>query len=180
MKKPLRILLVFLATAVAFTLVTLSRPLLSGEKIEPDQVLATAAVGLLVAAGIFGVVRWQEARERKKPKGFPTVTRFRSAMSSGRVPADADRELWRRELDKTIRQERPFVWIGPLVSGAFVVLGIFLITTSPTHPWYWVIVTALFAGLAFWSPPWTFRRRRKMEALKSQLLTLAENDQPLL
>lgn len=62
---PIWLLLLFIATA--YTLIMLSRPRLSRKEIEPGRVLATAVMGLLVAAGIFGVVRWQEVRERKKP-----------------------------------------------------------------------------------------------------------------
>lgn len=115
MKRMLRIWLVFLFIATAYTLIMLSRPLLSGEEIEPVRVLSTAVVGVLVAAGIFGVVRWQEVRERKKPSGYPTATRFRSAISKGRLPVGADSELWHRDLTRVIRQERHFVRLGPLI-----------------------------------------------------------------
>ena len=122
MKRQLGLLVVFLFVAAAYTAIVLARPLLSGERIRPDRVLATGVVGLLVSAGIFGVVHWQESRERKKPDGFPTAMRFRSAVSRGRLPKEADRETWHRELTKVIRQERYFVWLGPLIFGGFAAL----------------------------------------------------------
>ncbi|WP_307089750.1 DUF6228 family protein [Arthrobacter sp. B2I5] len=169
MKRPLRIVLVFLFIVVAFTLITLARPLLSGEDVGLDRVLSALAVGVVVAAAAYGIVRWQQARENKKPQGFPTVTRFRAALSKGRLPAGAAPDLWQRELTKTIRVEKPFIWAGPLIFGAFAVLGAVLAVSNLDHPWFWVICTCLFLGLAIWAPISVIHRRRTMESLISEL-----------
>lgn len=133
MKRLLRICLVFLFIAAAQTLITLARPLLGGEEIGPERVLLSAAAGLVGAAVLFAVVRWQQARESRKPTGFPTTTRFRTAVSRGRLPAEADREQWQRELSKTIRVERPFIWIGPLMFRGFAVVGVFMVAADTGH-----------------------------------------------
>lgn len=169
MKRLLRLWLVFLFIAAGYTVVVLARPLLSGEEIRPGHVLGAAAAGLLVSAGILGIVHWQQARDRKMPISYPTPTRFRSAVSRGRLPKDADPEPWRRELSKVIRLERHVVWAGPLIFGAFAALGIFLIADNPGQPWFWAFCTIVFAGLAIWAPFSIVRHRRKVESLLFQL-----------
>jgi len=169
MKRRLRIFLVLLLIVVVYTLITLARPLLSGEEIGLDRILSTLAVGVIVAAAAYGIVRWQQARENKKPHGSPTVTRFRAAVSKGRLPADTDQDQWHRELTKTIRMEKHFIWVGPLIFGAFAVLGAVLAVSNLDRPWFWVICTCLFLGLAIWAPISVIHRRRTMESLISEL-----------
>ena len=169
MKRPLRIFLVLLFIVVVNTLITLARPLLSGKEIGLDRILSALAVGVIVAAAACGIVRWQQARENKKPHGFPTVTRFKAAVSTGRLPEDADQDQWHRELTKTIRMEKHFIWAGPLMFGAFAVLGAVLALSNRDHPWFWLICACLFLGLATWAPISVIHRRRTMESLISEL-----------
>lgn len=156
---------VFPLIAVLYTVGMLGKDYLTGEALVPMRIAVTAAGGVAVSALIFWLVRRQRARERTKPQGWPTVTNFRTALSSGRLPEGAGAEQWVPELTKTMRQEQSMVWIGPLLFAGFAGLGIFLIIDNPDHPWLWVIATVLFIALALWYPIWTSRRRKAMQNL---------------
>lgn len=157
-----------LVIAAVFTLLVLGKDLLTGESLEPARIVATAASGLVIAAFLVWFTRWQRRRELRKPAGSPTVTNFKAAISTGRLPEHARADQWIPELTKTIRLERHMTWIGFILFGGFAAMGVFLIIDNPDHPWFWVIATVLFAGLAAWYPMWTPRRRKKLEALIAQ------------
>lgn len=149
----------FLLIAAFYTFFMLGRDFLTGESLEPARIVVTAASGVVVTAFIFWFTRWQQARERKKPAGWPTVTNFKAAVSTGRLPQHARAEQWIPELTKTIRLERHMGWIGLLLFGGFATLGVFLTIDNPDHPWLWMIATVCFAAIAAWYPPWVIRRR---------------------
>ncbi len=154
-----------LLIAALFTLILLGRDFLIGETLEPARIVFTAASGVIASALTFGFERWHDARERKKPVGSPTVSNFKAAMSTGRLPQHAEAEQWVPELTKTIRLERHLGWIGPLLFAGFAALGVFLIIDNPDHPWFWVIATVGFAAIAAWYPTGVARRRKKLENL---------------
>ncbi|MET4061310.1 hypothetical protein ABIB35_002880 [Arthrobacter sp. UYP6] len=156
---------IFPLIAVLYTVSMLGRDYLTGEVLDPMRIAFTSVAGIAVSVIIYWLVRWQRARERKKPVGWPTVTNFRTALSSGQIPEGARVEQWVPELTKAIRQERRMSWIGMLMFTGFTGLGVFLTIDNPEHPWFWVIAAGLFAGLAVWYPIWTPRRRKKMQNL---------------
>ncbi len=159
---------VFLLIAALYTVSMLGKDYLTGEILEPMRIAVNAVAGIAVSAFIFWFVRWQRARERKKPEGCPTATNFRTALSSGRLPEGARAEQWVPVLTKAIRQERSITWIGVLLFTGLTGLGVFLIIDNPDHPWFWVIATVLFTALAAWYPIWTPRRRKRMRNLIAQ------------
>lgn len=159
---------VFPLIAVLYTVGMLGKDFLTGESLEPMRIAVTAVAGIVVSVAIFGLLSWQSARERKKPEGWPTVTNFRKALSTGRPPKGARAEQWVPELTKAIRQERSITWIGPLLGVGLAGLGVFLVIDNPDYPWFWVIDTVLFIALAVWYPIWTPRRRKKMQVLIAQ------------
>lgn len=156
---------IFPLIAVLYTVGMLGKDYLTGEALAPMRIAVTAVAGVAVSVFIFWLVTWRRAREREKPRGWPTVTNFRTALSSGQLPEGAGAEQWVPELTKTMRQEKPMVWIGPLLFAGFAGLGLFLIIDNPEHPWFWAIATVLFIAMALWYPIWGARRRKRMQAL---------------
>lgn len=157
-----------LGIAVAYTVFMLGMKLLQGEEMDPVEVAVTGALGLAVGGFALWFTRWQPARERKKPAGWPTATRLKEAVSTGRLPEGAAAEQWIPELTKIAAQERYMIWIGPLLFGAFAAMGVFLTLENPDHPWFWVLATIGFAGIAVWYPIWIPRRRTRIEGLIAQ------------
>ncbi len=157
-----------LGIAVVYTAFMLGMKLLQGEQVEPLEAAITGALGL--AVGVFAV--WftgrQRAKEKQKPVGWPTATRLKEAVSTGRLPEGAAAEQWIPELTKIAAQERYMIWIGPLLFGAFTAMGVFLTLENPDHPWFWVLATLGFACIALWYPIWIPRRRTRIEGLIAQ------------
>lgn len=159
----------FLLIAVLYTVVLLGMDYFTGEILEPGRIAFTAVTGIALSAFILWFTKWQRARERRKPAGWPTATNFRTALSSGELPEGARAEQWLPELLKAIRHERLMAWLGMLVFIGFAGLGVFLIIDNPDHPWFWVAATVFFTVVAAWYPIWTPRRRKKMQNLIAQL-----------
>ncbi len=157
-----------LGSAVVFTVFMLGMKLLQGEDLEPVEIAITGAVGLAVGGFAVWITRWQRARERKKPTGWPTATNLKQAVSIGRLPEGAAAEQWIPKLTKIADQERYMIWIGPLLIGAFAAMGVFLTLERLDHPWFWVLATIGFAGVAAWYPIWILRRRARIEGLITQ------------
>ncbi|MHA7218295.1 hypothetical protein ACX80L_05330 [Arthrobacter sp. MDT1-48-3] len=163
--------IIFLVIAVLYAVFLLGKDLLTGETVVLADVALAVLSGLALSAVIFWVNRWKSAREKKKPSGSPTQTNVERAMSTRRIPDDASAEQWVPELRKAIRADRVMAWIGPLLFGAFGVMGIYLIIDNPEHPWFWILATIFFFSVGAWYPIWTRRRRKKLLALIAQFPT---------
>lgn len=154
-----------LVAAALYALYSLGEKLLTGEQVRPGHVVGAVFAGVVVAAAGFLTVRWQSRRDSKKPPGSLTATNFERALASGNLPGDAEADDWVPKLHRAIRTERIMAWAGPLLFGGFTVMGIFLAVTNPDYPWFWILVTGIFAATAIWYPIWVRRRRVKLEAL---------------
>ncbi|WP_454697507.1 hypothetical protein [Arthrobacter humicola] len=157
-----------LGIAVVYTVFMLGMKLLQGEQVEPIEIAVTGALGLAVGGFALWFTRRQRAKERQKPEGWPTGTNLKQAVSKGRLPEGAAAEQWIPELTKIAAQERYMIWAGPLLFGAFAAMGVFLTLENPDHPWFWVLATIGFAGVALWYPIWIPRRRTRIEGLIAQ------------
>ncbi|MET1156393.1 hypothetical protein [Arthrobacter sp.] len=165
-RTPLWILV--LVFAVVWAALQLGMRLLRGKEIAPEDVPIYGVSGVITGILMLVVTRWVLRRERKQPPGSPTATNIKRAIATGRLPEHATAERWVLELNKIIRQERHMMWIGPLVFGLFTAMGIFLVFGDPEHPWFGVLLTPLFLGIAIWYPVWIPRRRRTIQALIDQ------------
>jgi hypothetical protein len=158
-----------LVFAAIWSAAMLGMDFLQDENLEPADLVATGAGGLVVAAVALWFGRSVQAKELKLPPGSPTATNIKRAISTGQLPEQASAEQWGPELRKIIRHERRMVWIGLLEFGLFTALGIFLIVDRPGHPWFGVVCTALFLGIAICTPFWVRRRRARIRSLLAQL-----------
>lgn len=154
-----------LAIAVLYTALTLGMDLLKGDGFEPVKVTINAAGGFFLGWFALWINRWRQARDRKKSEGSVTTPRLQQAVSIGRLPEHASADQWVPELQKIARQERHWVWGGPLFFGIFAAGGVFLIVDDPDHPWYGVFISACFLSAAIWYPIWIKRRRARINGL---------------
>jgi hypothetical protein len=165
-RTPLWILV--LVFAIAWAALQLGMRLLRGKEVAAEDVAIYGVFGVVTGILMLVVARWVLKRERKLPPGSPTATNIKRAIATGELPEHASAKAWVPELNKIIRQERHMMWAGPLIFGLFTVMGIFLVFGDPEHPWFGVLGTALFLGIAIWYPFWIPRRRPKIQALIDQ------------
>jgi hypothetical protein len=169
-RTPLWILVLVIATAWAA--LQLGIRFLRGKEVAAEDVLIYGAIygAFGVALGVFTL--WMgfraAAKERALPPGSPTTSNIKKAISTGRLPEGASAEQWEPELIRILVQERHMMWIGPLLFGLFAVMGIFLIFDKPEHPWFGVLCTPLFLGIAIWYLVSMPRRRARIHALLAQ------------
>lgn len=167
--------ILFLVAAGLYALYSLGQKLLTGEPVRPGHVVGAVLAGVVAVAVGFWLIRWQGRRESRKPSGSLTATNLERALASGRPPADAVADQWIPRLYRAIRSDRIMAWAGPLLFGAFTVLGIFLTATNPEYPWFWVLATVAFASIAVWYPIWVRRRRVQLERLINSFSTGREH-----
>ena len=83
-----------------------------------------------------------QARERRKPSGSPTVTNINEAMSTGLLPEHASADQWVPELSGIIRQEQWSAWVRAALFGLSAAMGVFLVFDKPEHPWLGLLAVA--------------------------------------
>ncbi|MFS4505876.1 hypothetical protein ACMA46_06520 [Clavibacter sp. Sh2141] len=103
----------------------------------------------LVTAMLFGaLMAFVLGRQRRRSGGTSTNAEIQRAMTTGRLPADADPAVWMPALEWRRAQLRRSVWaLIPLA--AFVLLGIVIVLTDPATPTGWLVLVVFLAVGAF-------------------------------
>jgi hypothetical protein len=158
-----------LCAAVLWSVMMVGLEVLRGRDLDAVGFAEIGAGGLIVCAFITLFRRWRVARDRKLPPGSATARNLDRAITTGKLPEQAVAEEWVPGLQKIIRQDRRVVWVGPAVFGLFTALSVFLIFDRPDRPWFGAVCSALFLGIAIWSPFSTRRRRLRIEGLIAKL-----------
>ncbi|MEZ2390191.1 hypothetical protein AB6813_11695 [bacterium RCC_150] len=159
---------VALIAACYWIAIMLGKDALQGKQITLGGAAAAGISGLLFGGGLILVIRWQGRRERRQPVGSPTTSNVQRAIATGQLPAQASTWMWLPELNKIVKQERSLVWVVPPVCGVFSMMGVVIVFGDLDHPWFGVLIAALFLGAAVGFPLWIARRRTRIEALMAQ------------
>lgn len=157
-----------LVIALGWTALHVLFDLLRGEGIDTGETIFRMIVGVFLGCLMIWMVFRQRAKEQLLPPASPTESNISAAMSTGHVPEGALAGDWVPQLQKTLRQERPMVWAGPLLFGLFTALGAFLMLEDPDHPWFGGLAAAASLGTAVWYPLWIRRRRVQIQGLLDQ------------
>jgi hypothetical protein len=148
------------AVAVAYLVLLLVLRLIDG---EVNWVEPLGPVGIGLVAGV--VSEWWQ-RRRVGAQLLPGLTR---AVRTGRLPEDADPELWRPLLQQELAAGRRLVVTLVLLLGGLVAV-VLVLTAVLTAPWTPVLVAITLialVGLVLW---WAQRRReRRIDALLEQV-----------
>jgi hypothetical protein len=138
--------------------------------------LDQAPIGSVVGGFLFAsLMTATTARRRRRDAraagraGSPVVVRHLDrAIETGHVPLEqGDRDALRGLVDRRLRQAHFAMWFGPLVFGAFTVLGVALLVT--TRSVSSGVETVVFVFFLVWGPIVTRRQRSKAEAVKRLL-----------
>jgi hypothetical protein len=124
--------------------------------------------GRLIGDVLFGVLMtaftaWQRRRDGGPEAQLDTA----QALRSGRLPADADPQVWRNRLDRQERTQRRVRWIGPVEFGAFAVLGVWLALSQGV---IWWVFAGVFVLIGIGCVVASTRTLRRIYVLRGELL----------
>ena len=153
--------LYFVVQAVLFGVLTYWLQRLTGP--DHDSWLVHAIEGVVFGAAM----TWWIARQRRRNGGADAMVEQALAIKRGRLPADADPELWPELLDRQERTQRRLRRIAPVEFGAFAALGIWLALTQGAIWWAFVVFFVLVGAACVVASSRTLRR---IDLLRAELL----------
>jgi hypothetical protein len=150
----------FLYFTVAFGLITWLLDELTGT--------TTSLRGRLIGVLLFGVLMTAfTAWQRRRNGGAEASVDTAQALKYGRLPDDADPQVWRERLDRQERTQRRVRWIAPVEFGAFAALGVWLALSQGA---IWWAFAAAFVLMGVGCVVGSSRTLQRIDVLRGELL----------